>query len=48
MPNRTLGDAKYGATLHHQSLAMTMRYAHLAPDNLEEATRLNPLAKMDT
>lgn len=34
--------------LGHQSLAMTMRYAHLAPDHLEEATRLNPLAKMDT
>lgn len=34
--------------LGHQSLAMTMRYAHLAPDHLEEATRLNPLAEVDT
>ncbi|MEW6772272.1 MAG: tyrosine-type recombinase/integrase [Bacillota bacterium] len=30
--------------LGHQSLQMTMRYAHLAPDHLEEAKRLNPLA----
>ena len=30
--------------LGHASLAMTMRYAHLAPDHLQEATRLNPLA----
>lgn len=30
--------------LGHQSLTMTMRYAHLAPDHLEEAKRLNPLA----
>ncbi len=22
---------------------MTMRYAHLAPDHLEEATKLNPI-----
>lgn len=34
--------------LGHQSLAMTMRYAHLAPDHLEEAIRLNPLAEVDT
>lgn len=32
--------------LGHQSLSMTMKYAHLSPDYLEEATRLNPLAKM--
>jgi integrase len=30
--------------LGHQSLTMTMRYAHLAPNHLEEAKRLNPLA----
>ena len=28
----------------YASLAMTMRYAHLAPDHLEEAKRLNPPA----
>ncbi|KVU60444.1 tyrosine-type recombinase/integrase [Burkholderia cepacia] len=32
--------------LGHQSLTMTMRYAHLAPDHLEEAKRLNPLASL--
>lgn len=30
--------------LGHSTLTMTMRYAHLAPDHLQEATRLNPLA----
>ncbi len=29
--------------LGHQSLNMTMRYAHLAPDHLKEALELNPL-----
>lgn len=29
--------------LGHASLAMTMRYAHLAPDHLQDALRLNPL-----
>lgn len=29
--------------LGHASLTMTMRYAHLAPDHLEEARTLNPL-----
>lgn len=32
--------------LGHQSLAMTMRYAHLAPDHLQEAKALNPLARL--
>jgi len=30
--------------LGHQSITMTMRYAHFAPDHLEEATKLNSLA----
>ncbi|MGI2131488.1 phage integrase [Shewanella baltica] len=29
--------------LGHGSIQMTMRYAHLAPDHLQEATRYNPL-----
>ncbi len=33
--------------LGHQSLAMTMRYAHLAPDHLKEAKEFNPLALID-
>lgn len=33
--------------LGHQSLAMTMRYAHLAPEHLQEAIRLNPLSSVD-
>lgn len=31
--------------LGHASLTMTMRYAHLAPDHLQEVRILNPLAK---
>ena len=31
--------------LGHKNLTMTMRYAHLAPDHLQEATTLNPLAR---
>ncbi|MDC0662437.1 phage integrase [Marinobacter sp. SS21] len=30
--------------LGHASITMTMRYAHLAPDHLEDATKYNPLA----
>jgi len=32
--------------LGHQSLTMTMRYAHLAPDHLQEARKLNPLTQL--
>ena len=31
--------------LGHASLAMTMRYAHLAPDHLQEVLTLNPMAR---
>jgi len=34
--------------LGHQNLTMTMRYAHLAPDHLQEALRLNPLNSVDS
>lgn len=33
-------------SLGHSNLTMTMRYAHLAPDHLQEVTRLNPLANI--
>lgn len=32
--------------LGHSSLAMAMRYAHLAPEYLAEAVKLNPLASV--
>jgi len=32
--------------LGHQSITMTMRYAHFAPDHLEEAAKLNPVANL--
>ena len=31
--------------LVHSSLAMTMKYAHLAPGHLQEAVELNPLSR---
>ncbi len=30
--------------LGHSTITMTMRYAHFAPDHLDDAVRLNPLA----
>ena len=33
--------------LGHTDIKMTMRYAHFAPDHLDEAVRLNPLAFSD-
>ena len=32
--------------LGHSDIKMTMRYSHLSPDFLEEATRLNPLSNI--
>ncbi len=34
--------------LGHQSLTMTMRYAHLAPEHLQEAKMLNPLRQFES
>ena len=33
--------------LGHHSLAMTMRYAHLSPEHLQETLQLNPIAKLN-
>lgn len=33
--------------LGHSKIEMTMRYAHLAPDHLEDALTLNPVAQME-
>lgn len=33
-------------TLGHTDIKMTMRYAHFAPDHLEDAVRLNPIATL--
>jgi len=32
--------------LGHASLTMTMHYAHLGPEHLQEAKSLNPLARL--
>ncbi|MNH45631.1 site-specific tyrosine recombinase XerC [compost metagenome] len=32
--------------LGHTDIKMTMRYAHFAPDHLEDAVRLNPIATL--
>jgi site-specific recombinase XerD len=32
--------------LGHSSLVMTMRYAHLSPEHLQETLTLNPLSKL--
>ena len=33
--------------LGHHSLVMTMRYAHLSPEHLQETLQLNPIAKLN-
>lgn len=33
--------------LGHHSLTMTMRYAHLSPDHMQETRRLNPVARLN-
>ena len=32
--------------LGHTDIKMTMRYAHFAPDHLEDAVRLNPITAL--
>ena len=34
--------------LGHSTLAMTIKYAHLAPEHLQEATRLNPVVSLSS
>lgn len=48
MPNHAQISAKSAANLHlgHQTINMTMRYTHLAPDHLAEAIKYNPVADM--
>jgi integrase len=33
--------------LGHHSLAMTMRYAHLSPEHLQETRKLNPISALN-
>lgn len=33
--------------LGHSSLAMAMKYAHLAPEHLQESLKLNPMAQLN-